>query len=123
MRGRFTIRSLEDGLEDFQTTWKAVQEGLPVTRRAGKSFTSLDLARKVLTPKRLELLRVIRRRQPESVSRLARLLGRDLKHVTEDVDTLLRYGLLSLSMKKAISGRQVSTPTVPFEEIELRIPV
>ncbi len=123
MRGRFAIRSLDDALEDFRSVWKGVQEGLPVARRARKSFTSLDAARRILTPKRVELLRAVRREPGESLTHLARVLGRDLKHVHEDVDTLARYGLISLKRTKAISNHQVSTPTVAYESIELRMPI
>jgi predicted transcriptional regulator len=123
VRGRFRIRALEESLEDFRATWAAVQEGHPVPRRAGKSLTSLEVARRILTPRRLELLRAVRREQPESLSRLARLLGRDLKHVRDDVETLARYGLVVMRKRQALSGREVSMPMVPFTEIELRIAV
>jgi predicted transcriptional regulator len=114
---------VDQALEDFGRTWAAAEEERPLRRRAGKSFTSLDAARKVLTPKRLQLLRAIRRAQPESLTRLARLLGRDLRHVQEDVETLLAHGLVALKKTRAISGREVSAPTVPFQELELRIPI
>ncbi len=123
MRGRFAIRSLDDALEEFRSAWKGLQEGLPVARKAGASFTSLDAARRILTPKRVELLRAVRREPGESLTRLARVLGRDLKHVHEDVDTLARYGFVSLKKTKAISNHEVTTPAVPYEVIELRMPI
>ena len=58
--------------------------------RAGKAvriqgtelvFTSLKDMARTLTPKRLDLLRLIRRERPTSVRGLARLAGRDLKNV------------------------------------------
>jgi predicted transcriptional regulator len=98
-----------------------VQEDLPVLRRAGRSFGSLDVARKVLTPKRIELLRVVRREQPDSVTRLARHLGREPRHVHEDVELLARHGLVAMKKGKTISGRELMTPTVPYTDIELRI--
>ena len=53
MKGRIEIKSLEEGLKDFRATWKAVAAGKKVTPRKGTYFTSLEAARKVLTPKRL----------------------------------------------------------------------
>jgi predicted transcriptional regulator len=114
---------VDDALEEFRSVWKSIQEERPVARRAGKSFTSLDAARKILTPKRLDLLRAIRREPGESLTRLARLVGRDLKHVHEDLDTLARYGLVSLKKTKAISNHEITTPAVPYEVIELRMVV
>ncbi|MBI3121391.1 MAG: hypothetical protein HYZ03_03815, partial [candidate division NC10 bacterium] len=47
-------------MREFRATWKAVATGKKVTPRKGTYFTSLEAARKILTPKRLHLLRVIR---------------------------------------------------------------
>ena len=121
MKGRIQIKSLEDGVKDFRATWKAVAAGKKVTPRKGTYFTSLEAARKVLTPKRLQLLRVIRQGRPDSVYQLARLVGRDFKNVHADVHTLASYGLVSL--KKARAGRRPSVPRVPFSTIEFRIAV
>ena len=95
--------------------------GKKITPRKGTYFTSLEAVRKVLTPRRLELLRVIRQGRPDSVYQLARLVGRDFKNVHADVHTLASYGLVSL--KKARAGRRPSVPRVPFSTIELRIAV
>jgi predicted transcriptional regulator len=100
-----------------------VQEGLPVLRRAGRSFSSLEVVRRVLTAKRIDLLRTVRREQPESIARLARHLGRDARHVHEDVDVLVRHGLVALRKGKTLAGRELSAPVVPYAAIELRIPV
>jgi len=94
------------------------QEGHP---RKGTYFTSLEAARKVLTPKRLQLLRVIRQGRPDSVYQLAQLVGRDFKNVHADVQALAAYGLISL--KKTQAGRRSIVPRVPFSAIELRIAV
>jgi predicted transcriptional regulator len=121
MKGRIEIKSLEEGLKDFRATWKAVAAGKKVTPRKGTYFTSLEAARKVLTPKRLQLLRVISRDHPNSVYQLAQLVGRDFKNVHADVQALAAYGLVSL--KKTQAGRRMTTPRVPFSAIEFRIAV
>jgi len=121
MKGQIEIQSLDDGIKDFRVAWKAAAAGKPVTPRQGTYFTSLEAARKVLTPKRLELLRAIRRRRPGSISQLAQLLGRDFKNVHADVQALARYGFVSLTTTRA--GRRTSTPHVPFPVLEFRIAV
>ncbi len=121
MKGRIEIRTLEEGLKDFRTTWKAVATGKKVRPSKGTYFTSLEAARKVLTPKRLQLLRAIRQSRPNSVYQLARLIGRDFKNVHADVQALAAYGLVSL--KKARAGRRPTVPRVPFSAIEFRIAV
>ncbi len=121
MKGRIEIKTLEEGLKDFRATWKAVAAGKKVTPSKGTYFTSLEAARKVLTPKRLQLLRAIRQGRPNSVYQLARLIGRDFKNVHADVHALAAYGLVSL--KKARAGRRPTVPRVPFSAIEFRIAV
>ncbi len=121
MKGRIEIKSLEQGLKEFRAAWKAVAAGKKITARKGTYFTSLEAARKVLTPKRLQLLRMIRQSRPGSVCQLAQLVGRDLKNVHADVHTLAAYGLVSLT--KTRTGRRTAVPRVPFSTIEFRIAV
>ena len=66
MKGRIEIKSLEEGLKDFRATWKAAAARKKITPRKRTYFTSLEAARKVLTPKRLQLLHVIRQDRPDS---------------------------------------------------------
>jgi predicted transcriptional regulator len=121
MKGRIEIKSLEEGLKDFRATWKAVATGRKVSPRKGTYFTSLEAARKVLTPKRLQLLRVIRKGRPDSVYQLAQLVGRDFKNVHADVQMLAAYGLVSL--EKTQTGRRTTAPRVSFSAIEFRVAV
>jgi predicted transcriptional regulator len=121
MKGRIEIESLEAGVKDFKAAWKAGAAGQPVTPRQGTYFTSLEAARKVLTPKRLELLRAIRRNRPASVSQLAQLVGRDFKNVYGDVQALAQCGLVSLTTRR--TGRRTTVPRVPFSVLEFRIAV
>ncbi len=57
-------------------------------------FASLADMAQALTPKRLDLLRIIRRHQPSSVRELAQIAGRDLKNVLADVKALETLGLV-----------------------------
>lgn len=145
MKAQFGIRSLEESLKTFRETWKALERRRGTTRRvgipgleAGKKaeayrkikarhigtyFTSLEAARKALTPKRLELLRAIRQESPAPLARLAKVLGRDLKDVQEDVRALVDYGLVSLRKARSASGRDIAIPRVRVKEIEFRIAV
>ncbi len=71
----------------------------------------------MLTPPRLQLLRVIRQARPDSVYQFARLVGRDFKIV----HALAAYGLVSL--KNVRAGRRPTVPRVPLSAIEFRIAV
>jgi len=98
---------------------EAHADAAPGDRPRWSQSQEVEAARKVLTPKRLELLRAIRRDRPASISQLAKLLGRDFKNVHADVQALARYGLVSLTTTRA--GRRTSTPRVPFSVLEFRI--
>lgn len=51
---------------------------------------------KILTPGRMELIRVVKERKPESVGELARMVNRPIESVSRDLKTLENYGLLAL---------------------------
>lgn len=58
------------------------------------AFESWDALARVLTGKRMELLRYVRRHDVTSVRALAKALGRDYSNVHADVQALTAAGLL-----------------------------
>jgi predicted transcriptional regulator len=78
----------------FVDAWRRAARGKAVDERH-LSFESWEGLSRVLTGKRLELLRHLRRHPAESVAALARALRRDYKRVHEDVETLAASGLLA----------------------------
>jgi len=112
------IKSIEEALNDFVTTGEAVERGEKVKPLKGIYFTNLEAFRKVLTKKRLELLHIIKTEHPESITHLARLAGRDVTNVADDVKYLSEIGLLEMKMIK-----RAHIPTVNYEAINLKIAV
>ena len=72
------------------------------------SFPSIKEMARTLTPKRLELLRLIRRNHPQSVRQLASLAGRDIKNVSTDLKVLENLGLVEAEERE--SPRQRKRP-------------
>ena len=116
------IKSREDGWKEFNAAWKTAAKGGKVKERVGVYFTSLEAVRNFLTPKRLQLLHLIKEKQPKSLSDLARWTGRSFPSVFRDVDTLTRHGLVTLS-KKSDSLRSMVCPRVDYDELDLKIAV
>jgi predicted transcriptional regulator len=58
------------------------------------TFPSFELLWKVISPKRLEILRAMAGQGPLSIREVARRVGRDVKAVHADVQRLLDAGLL-----------------------------
>jgi predicted transcriptional regulator len=111
------IRSPEDVLAEAVVTMKAVAAGQTVRPKKRRLFfTSPDALRKFLTPKRMELIRLIRHQKPTSINELAVLAHRDFKRVYEDVKALADTGLVELARDE---GRKV-TPHVA-EELRLEV--
>jgi predicted transcriptional regulator len=78
----------------FVDAWHRAERGEAVDERH-LSFESWEGLSRVLTAKRLELLRHLRRHPAASVAALARAVGRDYKRVHEDVEALAESGLLT----------------------------
>ena len=73
--------------------WRKAERGEPVSEEH-LTFVSWDALAQVMTSKRFELLRHLRRNPAASVAALARSLGRDYKRVHEDVEALAAAGLI-----------------------------
>jgi len=116
---KFAIRSTGDVLKEAAETMKSVARGKRVKPKSRRLFfTSPEALRRFLTPKKLELIRLIRERHPGSINELATLAHRDFKRVYEDVMSLVGTGLVNLSKDK---GRR-KAPKVA-DELRLEIVV
>src|SRR3990167_5308300 len=120
-RVKIGIKSLEDVLEDTKEAMKKVERGEKVKREKAIYFESIEGFRKALTPKRLQLLHLIREKQPGSIQELTRLSKRDIKSVATDITLLEELGLIDMKRKK--EGRRESIPVVNYNKINLEIAV
>lgn len=77
----------------FIEAWHRAERGEAVDEHY-LSFESWARLVGVLTPRRLELLRHLRRHPAASIAALARALGRDYKRVHADVKVLAAAGLI-----------------------------
>lgn len=76
---------------------------------------------KALTDKRLEILRMIKKKYPSSVYELAKILKRDAKNVTQDLEYLKDIGLVEI--KKTKEKKERIIPSVDYDRIDLQIAV
>ncbi len=77
----------------FVDAWHRAERGESFRERH-LTFESWDALARVLTGKRMELLRYVRRHTVTSVRALAKALGRDYSNVHADVQALTAAGLL-----------------------------
>ena|SRR3989338_4741293 len=85
------------------------------------SFQSLDQLRKFLTNKRLELLKVIRHKNPKSVYELAKLVGRTPENVNTDIKLLRQLGFVETTKVKDVRNKLI--PEVSYDKMTLEITV
>lgn len=115
------IREVKEVLEDFVRAGEAIEEGKEVKKEVGIYFESIEAFRKALTPKRLELIHLIKEHSPQSIHELSKLAERDIKNVADDVELLTNLGLVEVRGRK--EGRKEIAPKVKYDAIELRIAV
>jgi predicted transcriptional regulator len=83
----------EDASRRFVNAWHRAERGETFHERH-LAFESWDALARVMTGKRMELLRYVRRHKVSSVRALAKALGRDYSNVHADVQALTAAGLL-----------------------------
>ncbi|MGB8279136.1 MAG: hypothetical protein WCF20_14560 [Methylovirgula sp.] len=83
----------EEAARRFVDAWHRGERGETFHERH-LAFESWDALARVLTNKRMGLLRYVRRHDVASVGALAKALGRDYRNVHADVQALTAAGLL-----------------------------
>ena len=63
-RIKIGIKDVKTALKEFAEKAEAIERGKTVKKETGVYFTSFEAFRKRLTPKRLELLHIIKTRKP-----------------------------------------------------------
>jgi len=115
------IRRRDKAFSEAKDVMQKIAKGEKVKRQTAVYFENLDAMRKVLTEKRLEVLHVVKEQRPSSTYRLAKMLGRDINNVIDDLNYLNELGLVEL--KKSTEGREKTIPTVDYDKIRLEIAV
>lgn len=83
----------DEAARRFVDAWHRAERGESFRERH-LTFESWNALAGVLTGKRMELLRYVRRHKVTSVRALAKALGRDYSNVHADVQALIAAGLL-----------------------------
>jgi predicted transcriptional regulator len=115
------IKDLRTVLEEARDTMERIAAGKTAQKIRDVNFTSYEAMRKILTPRRLELLHAIKEKSPRSVYELARLLGRDLRNVNDDLTILTNIGLVEL--RGTTIGRKNIVPCVTVDKIQVEITI
>jgi predicted transcriptional regulator len=88
----------EEASRQFVDAWHRGERGESFRERH-LAFESWDALARVLTGKRMELLRFVRRNNVKSIRALAKALDRDYSNVHADVKALAGVGLLDATSR------------------------
>lgn len=80
------------------------------------NFENPEDVRKLLTQRRMEVLRAVKADPPASIRRLADRLDRHPAEVADDVNLLAEYGIIYLRE----DGR-AKQPIVPYDEVRIEV--
>jgi predicted transcriptional regulator len=82
------------------------------------SFETTDQLAQVFTPRAIDLLQAIARAEPSSIREAARLVDRDIKQVSENLDRLEAHGVVEF-----VHEGRAKRPIVPYDEIDIKLPL
>ena len=118
---KIAVKDLRASLDEAREVMDRMATGKAVQKIHDVTFTSYEAMRKILTPRRLELLHVIKEKNPQSIYELAQVLGRDLKNINDDLAILANIGLVEL--RKTTKGRKKAIPSVTVDKIQVEIAI
>ena len=90
---RLHVGSIDEMGKRFGDAWRRLERGEKV-RETHLTFFDLETMMATLSPKRLALLKHVRRHPASSIAGLAKTLARDYKRVHADVSAQVQAGLI-----------------------------
>lgn len=107
-----TIGTGEDVYEESFDAIRALEGGEPVDKPATLTFANEKQLGDVFNERTYTLLRVIRQDSPDSIRETARLVGRDVKNVHQELTTLEALGVIRFDD----TGRS-KRPVFPYDDL------
>ena len=82
--------------------------------------SEISTLRHLLSNEKARLLHIAKTKQPESIYKLAKLLGRDFKSVRHDIKILERFGFIEL-ISSHKNNRELLRPVVDADQVIIKI--
>jgi predicted transcriptional regulator len=94
------IRTEQEQANEVMDAWKRAEKGLPPEEPVERLyFLNMASLMKVLSPKRMELLRTLRSLGTTNIRQLAMKLDRNYSNVYQDITELSAAGLIEMPRK------------------------
>jgi predicted transcriptional regulator len=114
------VQGFDEFFSELESDLKEMKGG-GYKKKEDVAFESLSVLQQYLTPKRIELLKLIKKQEPESLYELAQVSKRPLKSIHRDINVLKRAGLIEVVKTK--DGRRRSMPIVNYDKISIGIEI
>lgn len=116
------MKTLKIGIADYDRVKARTMEIARGERKPAKGepmvwFTSVESFAKVLSRRNQELLALIAREKPRSLTELAELAGRNKSNLSRTLKTMSRYGLVELTEGR----RGMLVPRVRYDRVRLDV--
>ena len=112
-----TVKSSSEFHDGVTDGIEVLKRGDAVDSSPTLSFTSYDDLMETLTPRVLDLIDAIRRKEPASINETARVVDRDVKNVYEELSRLAQLGIIFFE-----EDGQRKRPIVWFDELVITLP-
>lgn len=83
-------------------------------------FSGLTDLRQLLSKEKAKILNIIKNQNPESIYKLAKILGRDFKAVSQDIKLLERFGFIELKPESK-GKRKKLRPIIAIDNLQVNI--
>lgn len=115
------IQNWKDFKKESLKETEEIDKGIFKGPKVSVTFSNISLFRKFLTPKRLELLRIIKAKKPSSLYKLSKMTNRPLKSINRDINIMEEIGLIDLNKTK--NKRPNVVPSVSYDRIDVSISI
>jgi predicted transcriptional regulator len=109
------VSTAEAAMDEFARTWETLEQGIATKPIETLGFETVAELLSTLTPGRWDLIQCLKRRGPSGIEAFAASVGRDATSVHRDIDALAGLGI--------VERDQLGRLSVPWDEIDLRIPL
>ncbi len=90
--------------------------------KAEYDFEGITALRRLLSNQKARVLHIIKTKNPDSIYKLAKILKRDFKSVSDDIKLLERFGFIDLIAEKS-GKRERLRPIIVVDSISIKIQV
>ena len=116
---KIEVKPFREDAEEVIEAFRKISEGKYV-KEDKIVVESIEDLRKMLTRERLKLLHAIKMREPRSIYELAKIVDRERKAVSIDLNILEKLGLIEFE-RREYRKRLIVTPRVVCDRIEVAI--